>query len=63
MWRVALRENSDLLLDVLNLVLCLLQVNDLHGDNLLGPVVKTAHKRGEMVSHFTQFEYAGHFLQ
>lgn len=36
---VTLAEHSDLLLDVLNLILGLLQVNDLDGHHLLGMVV------------------------
>lgn len=37
--RVALRENHDLLLNVLDLVLGLLQVDDLDGDHLLAAIV------------------------
>ena len=37
--RVALREHHDLLLNVLDLILGLLEVDDLDGDHVLGPVV------------------------
>lgn len=36
---ITLAEHSDLLLDVLDLILCLFQVNDFDGHHLLGVVV------------------------
>lgn len=40
-WTVALTENCDLLLDVLDLILSLLQVDGLDGDNALRTIVDT----------------------
>jgi hypothetical protein len=37
--RIALTEDLDLLLDILDLIFGLFQVDDLDGDHLLGPVV------------------------
>lgn len=37
--RVALGEHSDLLLDVFNLIICLLQINDLDCYHLIGAVL------------------------
>lgn len=38
-WAVALAEDSDLLLDILDLILGLLQVNGLDGDNRLCAII------------------------
>ena len=45
MGTVALREHRNLLLDVLDLILCLFQVDDLHGHHLLGAVVDSVGGR------------------
>lgn len=38
-WAVALGQHHDLLLYILDLILRLLEIDDLDGDNLLGPIV------------------------
>lgn len=38
---VALAQNGDFLLNVLDVVLCLLQVNNFNGNNFLSPIVNS----------------------
>lgn len=38
-WAVALRQHHDLLLYIFDLILRFLEIDDLDGDNLLGPIV------------------------
>lgn len=40
-WTVALAQNCDFLLNVLDVVLCFLQVNNFNGNNFLSPIVNS----------------------
>lgn len=58
-WTVALTENSDLLLDILDLILGLLQVDGLDGDNVLCAIIDAfkhlpEDKTGERAFNFSR---------
>lgn len=48
MWRIQLRKNLNLLLDILYLVLSTLKVNNLNGDRLLCALIETEEGEGLM---------------
>ena len=53
---VALTQHCDFLLNVLDLIFCLLQVNDFYGDHFLSPIVNAfEHLAERALSDFLQF--------
>ena len=53
---VALTQHCDFLLNVLDLIFCLLQVNDFYGDHFLSPIVNAIEHLAEgALPDFLQF--------